>query len=99
MNVKNFFLSGNLSEKVYIQPPSGLSIEPNKVCHLRRALYGFKQAPRAWFAKFHCTISRLGYITNHYNSTLFLRRTDKDTILLLLYVEDMIITGDNLNGI
>ena len=82
-----------------MQPPPGLSVESNKVCHLRRALYGLKQAPRAWFAKFSSTISRLGYMASHYDSALFLCRTDKDTIYLLLYVDDMIITGDNLNGI
>ena len=44
MDVKNAFLNGNLSEEVYMQPPIGLSIEPNKICHLQRALYGLKQA-------------------------------------------------------
>ena len=55
-------------------------------------------APRAWFAKFSSTISRLGYIVSHYDSALFLHCTDKPTILLLLYVVDMIITGDDLDG-
>ena len=45
MDVKYAFLNGNLSEKVYMQPPPGLSVESNKVCHLRRALYGLKQTP------------------------------------------------------
>ena len=99
MDVKNAFLNGNLSEEIYMQPPPGHSVESNKVCHLRRALYGLKQAPRAWFAKFSSTISRLGYMASHYDSALFLRRADKGTILLLLYVDDMIITGDDLNGI
>ena len=92
-------LMGNLSEEVYMQPPSGLSIESNKVCHLRRALYGLKQAPRAWFAKFSSNIFRLGYTVSLYDSALFLRRIDKGTILLLLYVDDIIIIGDDLSGI
>ena len=99
MDVKNTFLNGDLSEEVYMQPPPGLSVESNKVCHLRPALYGLKQAPQAWFAKFSFTISRLGYMASHYDSALFLRRTNKGTILLLLYVDDMIITGDDLSGI
>ena len=99
MDVKNAFLNGDLSEEVYMQPPPGLSVDSNKVCHIRRALYGLKQAPRAWFAKFSSTISCLGYMASHYDFALFLRHTDKGTILLLLYADDMIITGDNFSGI
>ena len=99
MDVKNAFLNGDLSEEVYMQPLPGLSVESNKVYHLRRALYGLKQAPRSWFVKFSSTISRLGYMASHYDSALFLRHIDKGTILLLRYVDDMIITGDDLSGI
>jgi transposase InsO family protein len=99
MDVKNAFLNGDLSEEVYMQLPPGLSHSTNKVCRLHRALYGLKQAPRAWFAKFSTTISRLGYSINPYDSALFIRRTDRGTILLLLYVDDMIITGDDITGI
>ena len=99
MYVKNAFLNGDLSEEVYMQPLPGLSVELNKVCHIRRALYGLKQALRAWFAKFSSTISHLSYMASHYDSTLFIRWTDKDTILLLLYMDDMIITANDLSGI
>jgi hypothetical protein len=99
MDVKNGFLNGDLSEEVYMQLPLGLSHPTNKVCRLRRALYGLKQAPRVWFAKFSATISHLGYSISSYDSTLFIRRTDRGIILLLLYVDDMIITGDDITGI
>ena len=92
-------LNRDLSEEVYMQPPPSLSVESKKVCHICRAFNGLKQASRAWFAKFSSTISRLGYMASHYDSTLFLRYTDKGTILLLLYIDDMIITSDDLNGI
>ena len=99
MDVKNDFLNGELSEEVYMQPSPGLSIDSNKVFHLRRALYGLKQTPRAWFAKFNSTIFHLGYTTSPYDSALFFHCTNKGTILLLLYVDDMIITDDDLSGI
>ena len=82
-----------------MQPPLDLSIESNKICYLRYALYGRKQAPRAWFAKFNSTIFRVGYIANSYDSALFFCRIVKGTILLLLYRDDIIITGDNLSAI
>ena len=76
--------------------PSGV---PPQVCRLRRALYGFKQAPRAWFAQFSSTISQHGFSGNSFDTTLFLRRSDHGITILLLYVDDMIITGDDMQGI
>ena len=99
MDVKNAFLNGDFSEEIYMQPPLGLSVESNNVCRLRHALYSLKQAPQGWFAKFSSTIFRLGYTSNPYDSALFLHHIDKGPILLLLYVDDMIIISDNLNGI
>ena len=99
MDVKNAFLNGDLTEEVYMQPPPGYNHPPNKVCKLRRALYGLKQAPRAWFAKFSTVIGDFGFTSSPYDSALFVRKTERGSILLFLYVDDMIITGDDLAGI
>ncbi|TYK18485.1 putative mitochondrial protein [Cucumis melo var. makuwa] len=93
MDVKNSFLNGTLSEEVYMKPPPGTSSPPHKVCLLRRALYGLKQAPRAWFATFSSTITQLGFTSSPYDTALFTRHTPQGIVLLLLYVDDMIITG------
>ena len=102
MNVKNAFLNGELAEEVYMKLPPGYSQPPgfpNRVCRLRRALYGLKQAPRAWFEKFSSTISQHGFSGSSFDTTLFLRQSDHGTTILLLYVDDMIITGDYMQGI
>ena len=69
------------------------------MCRLSQTLYGLKQAPRAWFAKFSSTISQHGFSASSYDSTLFFRRSNHGITLLLLYVNDMIITGDDVQGI
>ncbi|PSS08272.1 Endonuclease, partial [Actinidia chinensis var. chinensis] len=93
MDVKNAFLNGDLTEEVYMQLPPGSSSSSNQVCRLRRALYGLKQAPRAWYAKFSSTICDLGFSASAYDSALFTRQSAHGIVLLLLYVDDMIITG------
>jgi hypothetical protein len=82
-----------------MHPPPGYHHPPHKVCRLRRALYGLKQASRAWFAKFSSMVAQQGFVSSSYNSALFLWTTDTSTILILLYVDDMIITGDDISGI
>ncbi|PNX81560.1 putative copia-type protein [Trifolium pratense] len=66
---------------------------------LKKALYGMKQAPRAWFEKFSTVIPSLGFRSSDHDSALFLRTSSHGRILLSLYVDDMIITGDDVNGI
>lgn len=99
MDVKNAFLNGDLQEEVYMKPPPGYAHPPQKVCRLRRALYGLKQAPRAWFAKFSSTVRRFGFRSSPHDNALFIRNTSKGSVILLLYVDDMIITGDDSDGI
>ncbi|GKV42667.1 hypothetical protein SLEP1_g50045 [Rubroshorea leprosula] len=99
MNVKNAFLNGDLEEEVYMKPPSGLNHPPNKVSQLRRALYRLKQSPRAWYAKFSATVSEFSFTLSPHDTALFIRKTARGMILLLLYIDDMIIIGDDITGV
>ncbi|TYK06346.1 putative mitochondrial protein [Cucumis melo var. makuwa] len=99
MDVKNAFLNGTLSEEVYMKPPPGTSSPPHKVCLLCRALYDLKQAPRAWFATFSSTITQLGFTSSPHDTALFTRHTPQGIVLLLLYVDDMIITDNDPQAI
>ncbi|GKV01575.1 hypothetical protein SLEP1_g14122 [Rubroshorea leprosula] len=100
MDVKNAFLNGDLTKEFYMKPPLRLEHPPpNKVCQLKRALYGLKQAPRAWFVKFSTTISEFGFTSSPYDTALFIRKTNHGMVVLLLYVDDMISTGDDISSI
>jgi len=80
-------------------PPPGISHDSGYVCKLKKTLYGLKQASRAWFEKFSIVISSLGFVYSSHDSALFIKCTDAGRIILSLYVDDMIITGDDIDGI
>ena len=62
-------------------------------------LYGLKQAPRAWFEKYSSVVSQQGFTSSPHDTALFVRRSSAGITLILLYVDDMIITGDDSAGI
>jgi hypothetical protein len=65
------------------------------VCRLRHSLYGLKQAPRAWFERFASVVTATGFSPSAYDHALFVHTSSRGRTLLLLYVDDMIITGDD----
>ena len=99
LDVKNAFLNGDLQEEVYMAPPPSISHDSGYVCKHKKALYCLKQAPRAWFEKFSIVISSLGFVSSSHDSALFIRCTDACRNIMSLYVDDIIITGDDINGI
>ncbi|CAN0840831.1 Retrovirus-related Pol polyprotein from transposon TNT 1-94 [Linum grandiflorum] len=100
LDVKNAFLHGDLKETIYMECPPGYTLgDSSTVCLLNRSLYGLKQAPRAWFEKFHNTILQAGFVQSANDSSLFTRTTVHGLTALLIYVDDMIITGSDSDGI
>ncbi|XP_022135931.1 uncharacterized protein LOC111007763 [Momordica charantia] len=99
MDIKNVFLNGDLYEEVYMTPPPNVAHQSGEVCRLCKVLYGLKQAPRAWFEKFSTVITSFDFIPSHHDSALFVKCTSLGRIFLSLYVDDMIITSDDSDGI
>ena len=94
-DVKNAFLNGDLHEEVYMQPPPGYPHSGSQVCCLHCALYGLKQVSRAWFEKFSLVVAQQGFTSSPHDTALFVQRSSAGITLILLYVDYMIITGDN----
>jgi len=97
LDVKNVFLHGDLKENVYMVQPPGFEdvTKPTHVCSLKKALYGLKQAPRAWFDKFSNYLLEFGFVCSKADPSLFTYHHHGDTLVLLLYVDDILLTGSN----
>ena len=101
-DVKNAFLHGELEEEVYMQLPPGYTLtdKPNQVCRLRKTLYGLKQSPRAWFGRFTKAMIDLGYHQARGDHALFIKYgTTGMVTILLVYVDDIIVTGGDAREI
>ena len=101
LDVKNAFLNGDLKEEVYMEQPPGFIAqgESGKVCKLHKAIYGLKQSPRVWFGKFSEVVLKFGLRRCHSDHSLFSHISDRGKILLIVYVDDIIITRDDKQGI
>ncbi|CAL9028009.1 unnamed protein product, partial [Prunus brigantina] len=97
LDVKNAFLHGDLEEEVYMKQPQGFedSTHPQYVCKLRKSLYGLKQAPRAWNAKFTGYLPAIGFKASQSDPSLFVKKEGSEIVILLLYVDDIILTGSS----
>ena len=92
MDVKSAFLYGTIEEDVYVHQPPGFEdpANPNQVYKVIKALYGLHQAPRAWYETLSQFLEEHGYIRGVIDKTLFIKRDQKDIILVQIYVDDII---------
>ncbi|CAL1410196.1 unnamed protein product [Linum trigynum] len=96
LDVDNAFLHGDLQEEVYMQIPPGFAAPGDtRVCRLHKSIYGLKQASRNWYAKFTTTLTGLGFQRSNADYSLFVRRSHGTYVVALIYVDDVILAGDD----
>ncbi|KAG8473223.1 hypothetical protein CXB51_035172 [Gossypium anomalum] len=102
LDIDNAFLNGDLSKEIYMVQPPGFEQkcgDQNLVCKLKKALYGLKQAPRAWFSKLRDFLLRSQFVLTKSDSSLFVRKTKDVCLYVLVYVDDIIVTGNDKGSI
>lgn len=97
MDVKTAFLNGSLTEEVYMTQPPGFmtSTQADKVCKLKRSIYGLKQASRSWNFRFDEVIRGYGYIKNPEEPCVYKKISGSQTVFLVLYVDDILLIGND----
>jgi Reverse transcriptase (RNA-dependent DNA polymerase) len=98
LDVKTAFLHGDLEEEIYMVQPEGFEVKGkyNMVCKLKNNLYGLKQAPRQWYKKFDSFMMSHGYQRTKTDPCVYFKRLANENFLIfLLYVDDMLIAGQD----
>ena len=95
MDVKSAFMNGVLQEEVYVTQPKGFEDPhfPDNVYKLKKALYGRKQAPRAWYDRLTEFLTLDGFQRGGVDKTLFISENGKDILIIQVYVDDIIFGG------
>ena len=94
LDVNNAFLQGHLEEEVFMHQRPGfehLNL-PTHICKLKKAIYGIKQAPRAWYNELKNYLVSMGFYKSQSNTSLFIMHNFGFTVYVLIYVDDIIIT-------
>jgi hypothetical protein len=96
MDVKSTFLHGDLHEEIYMEEHLGfIQDDSSLVCFLKKYLYGLKQAPHAWYAKMDSFLLDIVFYKCHSNNNVYTKRVNGHLIILVLYVDDLILTGSD----
>ncbi|KAG2736889.1 hypothetical protein G9P44_000979 [Scheffersomyces stipitis] len=97
MDVSTAFLNGKIDLKIYMKQPSGYQdcSAFEKVCQLNKSLYGLKQAPLIWNETMNSFLEKIGFKRSLSEYGLYMRRS----VIIGLYVDDLLIAGDNQNEI
>eukprot|EP00253_Pinus_taeda_P011636 PITA_11636 len=79
------------------QPPGYIQTDSSLVCQLKKSLYVLRQAPWAWYAKMNSFLLETRFSRCHYDNTVYTKIVGKALIILVLYVDDLILTGSDPN--
>ena len=100
LDIKNAFLHGDLHEEIYMIPPPGYCKQgETHVCRLQKSLYGLKQASRNWFFKLSSVLLAAGFRYSHADHSLFTLSHGAYFTLVLVYVDDLLVAGNDLSVI
>ncbi|GKD02613.1 putative RNA-directed DNA polymerase [Tanacetum coccineum] len=100
LDVNNAFLYGDLYEDVYMSFPEGyFNKDDKRVCKLNKSLYGLKQALRKWNENLTAALKENGFKQSKSDYSLFVKSKWELFIALLVYVNDIILTGNNISEI
>ena len=100
LDIKTAFLNGDLEETIYMQQPPGYQEGGSGMaCRLVKALYGLRQAPRAWHTRLKAELEAIGFTATEADASLFVRYHKDHAVYLLVYVDDILIVSSSAESV
>jgi hypothetical protein len=97
MDVVTAFLNGLLKEEIFMEILEGFPShgDSTKVCKMKRVLYGLNQAPKSWYGRIDTWFVSQGFSRSEDDPNMYFTLKDGKQVIILLYVDDLLTTGDN----
>ncbi|WRX24925.1 Reverse transcriptase [Theobroma cacao] len=102
LDVKTTFLHSELEDLIYMKQPEGFVVldMEDRVCLLKRSLYGLKQYPGQWYKRYNMFMEAHRYTRSVYDGCVYYKKLPNDSfIYMLLYVDDMLIAAKSMSNI
>lgn len=100
MDIKTAFLNGKLNESIYMKQPPGFQSEnKNLVCHLKKGIYGLKQAAKLWNDEIHRVLIERGFERSKADPCLYSKKENGEWVFVLIYVDDIAIVAKTTHTI
>lgn len=97
-DVKTAFLNGTLEENIYMKLPPGFD-QSSQVMHLRKSLYGLKQAARTWNQLLTKSLESVGFTQSKVDECLYVLKQNGHTCFIVVHVDDMLAASSSLDMI
>ena len=100
MDIKTAFLNGELEEEIYMKQPPGYEQGGHGIgCRLQKAIYGLRQAPRAWYNKLKSALEEIGFEASDADPSLWVKHDKAGPVYVLIYVDDMLIAAKTVEQV
>lgn len=98
MDVISAYVQGNLHDETYMEQPE-LFVrkgDEDKVCLLKKPLYGLKQSGREWYKRLNEFLIKIGAQNDASNPCIYIYGDNKNTVILLVYVDNLMLVSKNI---
>jgi hypothetical protein len=99
MDVKTTFLNRDMLENVYMAQPKCFAVKGKEHigCHMRKSIYGLKQASRQWYLKFDETMRSFCFKENEEDNCIYAKFRSWKFIFLILYMDDILLASSDVS--